>query len=221
MSEKNIGEIPVDIGVVDRTVDKSLDKTHDKTVDKTRRHFLLILTSILGAIGAVFASIPFLSAWWPSARAQAAGGPVEANIAGLEPGQMMTVEWRGKPVWIIRRNQAMINALSQLNEKLRDPNSKVTQQPKYATNIHRSLRPEILVLIGICTHLGCAPTYRPFLNELGPGWPGGFYCPCHGSTFDLAGRVFKSVPAPINLQVPPYHFVNDKTILIGADPQHA
>lgn len=189
--------------------------------DKKRRQFLVGLTTLVGAIGAAFASVPFVSAWLPSARARAAGGPVQADLTGLEPGNMMTVEWRGKPVWIIHRTDEMIKSLGSNTSKLRDPESKVEQQPGYAVNTHRSLRPEILVLIGICTHLGCAPTYRPYINELGPDWPGGFYCPCHGSTFDLAGRVFKGVPAPINLEVPPYHYLDDNTILIGEHAENA
>jgi ubiquinol-cytochrome c reductase iron-sulfur subunit len=189
--------------------------------DTKRRRFLVSLTTLIAAVGAVFASVPFISAWLPSARAKAAGGPVQVDLTGLEPGNMMTVEWRGKPVWIIHRTDEMIQNLKSNTSKLRDPESKVEQQPDSARNTYRSLRPEVLVLIGICTHLGCAPTYRPQLNELGPDWPGGFYCPCHGSTFDLAGRVFKGVPAPINLEVPPYHYLNDNTILIGENAKNA
>jgi len=193
----------------------------EKVVDKNKRRFLISLTTIVGAIGVAFASVPFLSSWLPSAKARAAGGPVDADLSSLEAGEMMTVEWRGKPVWIIRRTEEMLKSLTAISEKLRDPDSLVNQQPDYSKNIHRSLKPEILVLIGICTHLGCAPTYRPYINELGPDWPGGFYCPCHGSTFDLAGRVFKGVPAPINLEVPPYYFINNNTIRIGENAKNA
>lgn len=184
-------------------------------VDESRRRFLINITSLLGAIGAFFAAIPFLSSWAPSARARAAGGPVEVDISQLQPGAMMTVEWRGKPVWIIRRTEEMLALLGKHNQKLRDPDSLVAQQPLEDQNIYRSIKPEILVLIGICTHLGCSPKYKPTLGELGPDWPGGFYCPCHGSLFDLSGRVYKGVPAPINLEVPPYYFAGDNTIVIG------
>lgn len=186
-------------------------------IDKNRRRFLVRATSIVGGVGAAFTAYPFMSSWWPSAKAQAAGAPVEVDISKLEMGQQLTVEWRGKPVWIIRRSKDIIEGLPKLDAKLRDPKSLVDQQPDYAKNEWRSVNPEYLVLIGICTHLGCSPKYRPGLGDLGPNWPGGFYCPCHGSTFDLAGRVYTGVPAPINLQVPPYKFVNDHTLLIGAD----
>lgn len=186
-------------------------------VDPERRQFLAILTGLIAAIGACFAAIPFISAWKPSARAKAAGAPVEADISHLQPGERMVVSWRGKPVWIIRRTDNMLRALNQHNDKLRDPLSKIEQQPDYAGNPYRSIHPEYLVLIGICTHLGCSPNYVPGIGELGPNWPGGFYCPCHGSTFDLAGRVFEGVPAPINLEVPPYKFVSKTKLLIGED----
>lgn len=186
-------------------------------IDKSRRRFLVRATSIVGGVGAAFTAYPFMSSWWPSAKAEAAGAPVEVDIGKLEMGQQITVEWRGKPVWIIRRSQDIIDGLPKLDAKLRDPKSLVDQQPDYATNEWRSVNPEYLVLIGICTHLGCSPKYRPGMGELGADWPGGFFCPCHGSTFDMAGRVFQGVPAPINLQVPPYKFVNDHTLIIGAD----
>lgn len=188
-------------------------------IDQEKRRFLVIATSIMGSIGAAFAAIPFISSWWPSAKAQAAGAPVEADISKLSYGEQMIVEWRGKPVWIVRRNKAALDILPKNEDRLRDPQSVVEQQPIYARNRYRSINPEYLVLVGICTHLGCSPKYLPDLGELGPAWPGGFYCPCHGSTFDLAGRVFKAVPAPINLEVPPYKFVNKNTILIGVDEE--
>jgi ubiquinol-cytochrome c reductase iron-sulfur subunit len=186
-------------------------------INQGRRRFLVTATTLLGAIGAFFSAIPFISSWLPNARTKALGGPVEADISHLTPGALLVVEWRGKPVWIIRRTQKMLTVLTKDRQLLRDPDSKVEQQPPYAKNSYRSVKPEILVLIGICTHLGCSPTYKPSMGELGPDWPGGFYCPCHGSKFDLAGRVFKGVPAPINLEVPPYHFIGENTLLIGEE----
>ena len=188
-----------------------------ENIDQERRKFLLTSTGVLSSIGVVCALTPFISSWQPSAKAQAAGAPVEVDLSKLEPGQQVTVEWRGKPVWIIRRTQEMLNDLNGHDELLRDPESLVEQQPAYAQNKYRSINPEYLVLVGICTHLGCSPKYTPNEGELRPDWPGGFFCPCHGSTFDLAGRVFKGVPAPINLEVPPYRFVNKHTIVIGED----
>jgi len=189
-----------------------------EAVDQGKRRFLAMFTAIVGGIGALFASVPFVGSWFPSARARAAGAPVKVNIANLEPGGRIIVAWRGKPVWVIRRDQKSLDRLNQSGHvKLRDPGSKVPQQPKYAVNSYRSIKPEYLVLVGVCTHLGCSPTYVPEIGKLGPNWPGGFYCPCHGSKFDLAGRVFTGVPAPINLQVPPYQFVSHDVILIGED----
>ena len=186
-------------------------------IDQERRRFLVAATTVLGGVGAAFTAVPFVSSWQPSAKAQAAGAPVEFDLSKVELGQQVTVEWRGKPVWIIRRSQDVIDNLNQHNNQLRDPGSLVEQQPEYAQNKYRSINPEYLILVGICTHLGCSPKYRPTLGELGPDWPGGFYCPCHGSTFDLAGRVFKGVPAPINMEVPPYTFLNDSKVMIGVD----
>lgn len=199
--------------------DPNLNREQDfhESVDADRRQFLLTTTNVLGGVGVLCALTPFLSSWMPSAKAQAAGAPVEVDISKLEPGQQATVEWRGKPVWIIRRTKDMLKQLDGINDKLRDPESLVEQQPVYAQNKFRSIKPEYLVLVGICTHLGCAPKYKPDEKELGPDWPGGFYCPCHGSSFDLSGRVFKSVPAPINLEVPPYRFISEHVILIGED----
>lgn len=198
--------------------DVNAESTHDE-VDEQRRRFLLTATGVLGGVGALCALTPFAASWMPSAKARAAGAPVEVDLSKLEPGQQVTVEWRGKPVWIIRRTPGMLEHLDDVEKRLRDPKSLTEQQPKYAQNQHRSINPEFLVLVGICTHLGCVPKYRPNEDELGPEWPGGFYCPCHGSSFDLAGRVFKGVPAPINLQVPPYRFVSDSKIIIGEDEQ--
>jgi len=197
-----------------KTVDDSLD---DENIDQDKRQFLLTATSVLGGIGAACAVTPLISSWLPSAKAKAAGAPVEVNIGRMEPGQQVTLEWRGKPVWIIKRTDTMLKQLMQHETSLRDPDSKVEQQPGYAKNRNRSIKPEYLVLIGICTHLGCSPKYVPTLGELGASWPGGFYCPCHGSTFDMAGRVFKGVPAPINLEVPPYSYLSDDVIIIGQD----
>jgi len=193
------------------------DASSESPVDLQRRQFLLTSAGVLGGVGALCALTPLVASWMPSAAAEAAGAPVEVDISKIEPGQQAIVEWRGKPVWIIRRTAEMIASLKTDTQLLRDPNSLVEQQPAYAKNVYRSIRPEYLVLIGICTHLGCSPKYKPSLHELGPDWPGGFLCPCHGSTFDLAGRVYKNVPAPINLAVPPYRFVNDTLIIIGED----
>ena len=184
-------------------------------VDEQRRRFLLTSTGILGGLGAMCALTPFVASWMPSSKAKAAGAPVQVDLSKIGPGQQVTVAWRGKPVWIIRRTPEMLSHLDGHDANLRDPDSLVEQQPLYAHNKYRSIKPEYLVLIGICTHLGCSPKYKPFEKELGPDWPGGFYCPCHGSTFDLAGRVFKSVPAPINLEVPPYRFISEHEIIIG------
>ncbi len=192
-------------------------------VDKGRRRFLTAATSVVGAVGAGFAVAPFVISMNPSAKAQAAGAPVEADISKLEPGQKLTVEWRGKPVWIVRRTEQNLNDLPSIESRLLDPASDNTaQQPEWAKNAFRSLEAhkEIVVLVGICTHLGCSPTHRPELGaaDIGePDWKGGFYCPCHGSKFDLAGRVFSGVPAPKNLEVPPYTFLSDSRILIGVE----
>ncbi|HID48867.1 MAG TPA: ubiquinol-cytochrome c reductase iron-sulfur subunit [Chromatiales bacterium] len=187
--------------------------------DNNRRRFLVAATSVVGAVGVAGAAVPFLASWWPSARAQAAGAPVEADISKLEPGALLTVEWRGKPVWILRRTKETLDNLSKLTDKLRDPDSTVDQQPPYARNEYRSRKPEYLVCVGICTHLGCSPTFRPEIAppDLGPDWLGGFFCPCHGSRFDLAGRVYMGVPAPTNLVVPPYTYLTETRILIGKD----
>jgi len=190
-------------------------KPENEELDEERRKFLLTTTSVLGGVGAACALTPFIASWFPSAKAQAAGAPVQVDLSKLEPGQQVTVEWRGKPVWIIRRTKDMLKQLDDHNEVLRDPKSLVDQQPEYAQNKYRSIKPEFLVLVGICTHLGCSPKYDPEEGELGADWPGGFFCPCHGSKFDLAGRVFKGVPAPINMEVPPHHFISDHEIVIG------
>lgn len=204
---------------IDKKHSSQEDNPNAEAVDEQRRRFLLVTTGVLGGIGAACALTPFISSWLPSAKAQAESAPVQVDLNRLEPGQQVTVEWQGKPVWIIRRTKKMLVQLAGHDSQLRDPQSLVEQQPDYAKNQYRSINPEYLVLIGICTHLGCAPKFRPVENELGPHWPGGFYCPCHGSTFDLAGRVFKGVPAPINLEVPPYRFINESTIIIGEEEE--
>ena len=194
-------------------------------VDRDKRRFLTLLTTGVGAIGVGFAATPFVLSMTPSARARAAGAPVEVDISKLEPGQMLTVEWRGKPVWIVRRTKDMLATLPALDMQLADPESKVAdQQPAYAANPTRSRKPELLVLVGICTHLGCAPSQKFQVGPasgMGDDWTGGFFCPCHGSKFDLAGRVFKGVPAPTNLPVPPHMFLSDTRILIGEDKKGA
>lgn len=188
-------------------------------VDLKRRRMLLTATSAVGAVGVGFAAVPFLASWNPSAKAKAAGAPAEADISKLESGQLLRVKWRGKPVWVIRRTEKNLADLEGLNDKLADPDSQAPQQPGYCQNKSRSIKPEYMVAVGICTHLGCSPTYRPEVApaDLGPEWKGGFFCPCHGSTFDLAGRVYSGVPAPTNLVVPPHQYLSDSIILIGVD----
>jgi ubiquinol-cytochrome c reductase iron-sulfur subunit len=194
-------------------------------VDGGRRHFLLVATTVTGIAGAALTAVPFLASWKPSARAQALGAPVEQDISKLEPGAMVKVNWRGQAIFIVRRSPEMMKQLEDpaLADKLRDPKSEQSEQPKYAQNEARSLKPEYLVLVGVCTHLGCAPLsrFQAADAELGADWPGGFYCPCHGSKFDLSGRVFKDVPAPTNLKVPPYRFVTDGVVQIGVDAEVA
>jgi ubiquinol-cytochrome c reductase iron-sulfur subunit len=188
-------------------------------VNPSRRRFLTAATTVIGGVGVGFALVPFISSMEPSAKARAAGAPVRADISKIEPGQMIRVKWRGKPVWVVNRTKEMLDVLPTLDSELRDPDSQEPQQPPYAKNGYRSIKPEYLVLIGICTHLGCSPTYRPDVApaDLGKDWKGGFFCPCHGSRFDLAGRVFKGVPAPLNLVVPPYRYLSDTEIEVGND----
>ena len=188
------------------------------------RRRLLVATAVAGGAATVAAVVPFVLSMNPSERAKAAGAPVEVDIGKLGPGEMMTVEWRGKPVWIIHRTKAMLDALPKLNDQLADPESKKPMQPDYAKNVDRSIKPEILVVVGICTHLGCSPTDKfktGAESGIDPNWPGGFLCPCHGSTFDLAGRVYKSKPAPDNLEVPPHKYLADTKIIIGEDTKGA
>ena len=190
-------------------------------VDSNRRHFLTVATSVTGGLGIAMAVVPFLSSLKPSARARALGMPVEVPLGSLEPGEMIRVIWRGKVIFVLRRTQEMLEHLQDLTDKLRDPASKVMQQqPEYAVNEFRSLKPEYLVVEGTCTHLGCAPLAQ---FEVVPmeDWFGGFFCPCHGSRFDLSGRVYKGVPAPTNLRVPPYRYIQDDLIIIGVNPESA
>ncbi|MCH8845459.1 MAG: ubiquinol-cytochrome c reductase iron-sulfur subunit [Proteobacteria bacterium] len=188
-------------------------------IDKKRRHFLTAAATVVGGAGALATAIPFVSALSPSAKTKAIGGPVEADISGLKPGEMQIEKWRGKPVWILRRSEESVAELSGMSDMLRDPDSEVEQQPEYAKNEYRSVKPEYLVVVGLCTHLGCSPKYRTKDDSegLGADWKGGFFCPCHGSKFDLAGRVYKGVPAPANLMVPKYQFISESIILIGED----
>lgn len=193
-------------------------------VDKTRRRFLTGATCVVGAAGVVGAAIPFVGSWQPSARAKAAGAPVRVDISKIEPGQMITEEWRGKPVYIVRRTPEALAALERDPDRLRDPHSAESIQPAYVDPASRALRPEYLILLGLCTHLGCAPMYRPEVGAAdlgGDAWLGGFFCPCHGSKFDLAGRVYKGVPAPTNLEVPPYKYESDNVVIIGVDEEAA
>lgn len=194
-------------------------------VDTGRRRFLVASTSVVGAVGAGFVAVPFLSSWAPSERAKNAGAPVEVDISKMTDGQLVTVEWQSKPVWIVKRTAKTLEDLTTLEGSLRDPASEnVDQQPAYAQNANRSIKPEILVLVGICTHLGCSPTFRPDIGAAdlgGSDWLGGFFCPCHSSKFDLAGRVYQSVPAPTNLVVPPHKYLSDSVILIGKDGEAA
>lgn len=185
-------------------------------VDRNRRHFLTVATAVTGGAGLIAATIPFVASMKPSARAQALGAPVEVPIGSLEPGEMIRVMWRGKLVYVVRRTDEMLSRLATVADYLDDPDSEnIEQQPEFAVNEHRSIKPEYLVVEGSCTHLGCAPLSE---FQVGPAddWQGGFFCPCHGSRFDLSGRVYKGVPAPTNLRVPPYRFLREDLIMIGA-----
>lgn len=194
-----------------------------ETIDKGRRQLLTAATALTGAVGVAFAAVPFLSSWKPSARAKAAGAPVEIDISKLEPGAMLKFEWRGKPVLVVRRTAEMIARIGTHDGVLADPSSEASRQPEYARNPARAIRPEYLVLLGVCTHLGCLPQDRFAPGASADGvltadWPGGFFCACHGSKFDISGRVFAGVPAPTNLEIPPYSFADDNHIVIGLDP---
>ena len=194
-------------------------------VNQGRRRFLYIATGAVGAVGAVGVATPFVKSWFPSEKAKAVGAPVSLDIGNLKVGEMVIAEWRGKPVFVVRRTAEMIEALksAKLKERLTDPNSDVEQQPEFAKNDTRSLSEELLVVEGVCTHLGCSPKFVPEVEPQAydANWQGGFFCPCHGSKYDLSGRVYKSMPAPKNLLVPPYHFLGDNRIVIGEDAQGA
>jgi len=194
----------------------------EKKIDNTRRN-LIVGTAALGGAAGVAVAVPFAWSWWPSERAKAAGAPVEADISALAPGEMQVVEWRGKPVWVLRRTKEMLASITKADDRVTDPKSKDSTQPDYAKNENRSIKPEYLVLVGICSHLGCSPQPKSAeaKGEMGSDWDGGFLCPCHGSKFDLAGRVYKGSPAPINLEVPPYTFLSDSRLLIGDDKKGA
>jgi ubiquinol-cytochrome c reductase iron-sulfur subunit len=196
--------------------------SEQKKVDKTRRN-LVVATTVVGGAASVGAAVPFVASMLPSERAKAAGAPVEVDISAIGPGEMKVFEWRGKPVWVIRRTQEMLASLKSVTGKLTDPGSKDSTQPEYAKNEYRSLKPDVVVMEGVCTHLGCSPQMKPAdaKAEMGADWGGGFYCACHGSKFDLAGRVFRGAPAPTNLVVPPYQFLSDSKILIGDDTKGA
>lgn len=189
----------------------------EEDIDEKRRAFLIKASAAMGAVGVMATAVPFVASMLPSEDVKEAGAPVKVDISKLKPGEQLTVMWRNKPIWIVRRTPEALLSLQTDTQQLRDPNSDIEQQPDYARNRYRSIKPEILVLVGICTHLGCIPTYRPDENSVQANWPGGFYCSCHGSKFDLAGRVFKGVPAPINLEVPSYSFIDDNTLIIGVD----
>jgi ubiquinol-cytochrome c reductase iron-sulfur subunit len=192
-------------------------------VDKSKRQFLTTALTVVGAVGTGYLAVPFLSQMQPSARAMAAGAPVEVDISKIEPGQLIRVAWRGKPVWILSRTPEVLEILETDTAKLADPSSLESEQPEDSNNAFRSIKPEILVAVGLCTHLGCSPTFRPEIapNDLGDNWKGGFFCPCHGSGFDLAGRVYRSVPAPTNLVIPPYRYITDTLIIVGEDLEEA
>jgi len=189
--------------------------TDQACCDRSRRQFLGRMSQFLGVIGLTALSVPFLSSWWPSAKTRDQGAPIEVDLSELPPGGLITVPWRGKPIWILRRTQEELAAIATPDPNLRDPMSIESDQPSNMQNAHRSLRPDILVLVALCTHLGCIPNYQPQAGSVKKKWKGGFYCPCHGSTYDLAGRVFKGVPAPLNLAVPPYLFLGPNKLLIG------
>ena len=196
----------------------------NQEVNTGRRRFLTATTAVVGAVGAGFAAVPFIKSWSPSARARFAGAPVSQDISALAEGAQMVLNWRGQPIFIARRSKAMLDVMKSLDGILADPDSSnADQQPKYAQNATRSIKPEISVLVGVCTHLGCAPEFLPEVKPepFDPDWKGGYFCPCHKSRYDLAGRVLKGQPAPANLPVPPYYFENDNTVVVGVDPKGA
>ena len=194
----------------------------EDNANSSRRRFLTGAVGVVGGVGAAYVAVPFLAYWNPSARTRAAGAPVEVDTSTLQPGQKVNLTWRGQPVWVIRRSEAALGALAANSGKLSDPTSTVaSQQPTYAQNEHRSINPEFFVVVPICTHLGCIPSFMPQPGSLDANWAGGFFCPCHGSRFDNAGRVYAGVPAPTNLQVPPHRVADNGTIVVGEDPEAA
>ncbi|WP_271679272.1 ubiquinol-cytochrome c reductase iron-sulfur subunit [Thermomonas mangrovi] len=195
----------------------------NEEVNTGRRRFLTATTAVVGAVGAGFAAVPFIKSWSPSARARFAGAPVNQDISALAEGAQLVINWRGQPIFIARRSTAMLDVMKSLDNLLADPQSAASDQPKYAQNPTRSIKPEISVLVGVCTHLGCAPEFLPEVKPepFDPDWKGGYFCPCHKSRYDLAGRVLKAQPAPLNLPVPPYHFESDTMLVIGVDPKGA
>ena len=200
------------------------DGVEERLNNHGRRRFLTATTAVVGAVGAGFVAVPFIKSWNPSAKAKLAGAPITADISALAEGTRMVLEWRGQPIWIVKRTKQMLDVLPTLDSRLRDPKStNLDQQPEYAKNEFRSIKPEISVLVGLCTHLGCSPELVAEIKPepFDPDWKGGYFCPCHKSRFDMAGRVFDGVPAPINLLVPPHHYENDTTIVIGVDPSNA
>lgn len=190
-------------------------------VNAGRRRFLTAATTVVGAAGVVGAAVPFVGSWNPSAKAKAAGAPVKADISKVEPGQMIVVEWRGKPVYIVRRTAEALESIKKMDDRLKDAASAHSSQPAYAKNEFRSIKDEYLILIGLCTHLGCAPKYKPEVGSVAEDWLGGFFCPCHGSKFDLAGRVLLNVPAPTNLEIPPHQYLSATVVMIGVDQEKA
>ncbi|HUH57256.1 MAG TPA: ubiquinol-cytochrome c reductase iron-sulfur subunit, partial [Pseudomonadales bacterium] len=192
-------------------------------VNAGRRRFLVAATSVVGAAGAVGVAIPFLGSWAPSAKAKAAGAPVRVNISKIGPGEQVVAEWRGQPVFVLHRTPEIMEGLKKVEVKLIDPQSKESEQPTYVDPEERSIKPELLIVLGVCTHLGCAPTFRPEVApvDLGPEWVGGYFCACHGSRYDLAGRVYKAQPAPLNLPVPPHSYETDDIVIIGVDEETA
>ncbi len=194
---------------------------NNKGVDQSKRQFLTSALTVVGAVGTGFVAVPFLAQMQPSVKTEAAGAPVEIDISKIENGQLIRAEWRGKPVWVLKRTETVLETLKELDDQLADPQSNESKQPSYSKNPVRSIKPEIFIAIGLCTHLGCSPTFRPEVAppDLGPKWKGGFFCPCHGSWFDLAGRVFRGVPAPTNLEIPPHRYITETRILIGEDQQ--
>jgi ubiquinol-cytochrome c reductase iron-sulfur subunit len=192
-------------------------------VDKKRRHFLTVATSVVGGIGVAAAAVPFFASMKPSAKARLAGAPVEVDVSRMDVGERITISWRGRPVHVVRRSEEAVATLAEIRDQLRDPDSNNSDQPDYAVNEHRSLNPDFLVMVAVCTHLGCAPQFRPTPGDeaLGSDWPGGYFCACHGSRFDLAGRVYRNVPAPANMEIPPHRFADDNTLIVGEDAEVA